>query len=158
MVHGRVLMVDQEKCDGCLLCVAACSVAHTGVVDLERAHITVYRAHEDVFVPLPCHQCETPSCVQACPTKACHRDAETRRVVIDDSRCIGCKACVVACPFGRAHYDLVSGVSTKCDYCGGEPECVKLCEPRALTYVYSDESSQGKKRASPLVRASMRRR
>ncbi|MCZ7663003.1 MAG: 4Fe-4S dicluster domain-containing protein [Thermoleophilia bacterium] len=157
-MYGRVLMVDPEKCDGCLLCVVGCSVAHTGAFELERAHITVYRADDDVFVPLSCHHCETPSCVEACPTKACHRDEESRRVIIDDSRCIGCKTCAVACPFGHAHYDPIARVSTKCDYCDGEPQCVKLCEPGALTYVYSDECSQGKKRGSAAVRAFMGRR
>lgn len=157
-MHGRVLMIDAEKCNGCLLCMVGCSFAHTGGTDLERSHIRVYRADENVFVPLTCNHCETPSCAEACPTTACHLDSENLRVIIDDSMCIGCKTCVNACPFAHAHYDEVARVSTKCDYCDGEPECVRLCEPGAIAYAYSDEGSYEKKRGSALVRASLRRR
>lgn len=154
-MHGRVLLVDTDKCTGCLLCMVGCSLAHTGVADMERSHIRVYRSDENVFVPLTCNHCETPSCAAACPTTACRRDPEGMRVIIDDSMCIGCKTCVNACPFAHAHYDEVTRVSTKCDYCDGEPECVRLCEPGAITYVYSDESSTDKKRESALVRAAL---
>lgn len=156
-MHGRVLLIDAEKCDGCLLCMVGCSLAHVGDADMERSHIRVYRADHGVFVPLTCNHCETPSCAEACPTSACHRDSENLRVIIDESLCIGCKTCVNACPFAHAHYDEAVGVSAKCDYCDGEPECVRLCEPGAIVYAYSDESSDGKKRGSALVRASLRR-
>lgn len=157
-VYGRVLIVDEGKCDGCLLCALACAVAHTGGTDLQRAHMQIHRLAEAVFVPLTCHHCETPTCAEACPTKACRKDDETQRVVIDGSRCIGCRTCVVACPFGHAHYDRAARVSSKCDYCDGEPECARVCPAQAIAYVYSDESSQHKKAESAAVRASLRGR
>lgn len=92
----------------------------------------------------------------ACPTKACYQDAESVRVLIDNKKCIGCRTCVVACPFGHAHYDPVARVSVKCDYCEGEPECVRVCEPKAITYVYSDEISQDKRRGVSLVQSARR--
>lgn len=151
-------MVDEDKCTGCMLCEIACALEHTGTTDLERAHIKVYAINDRIFVPLSCNHCETPSCAGACPTTACHRDPADLRVVIDDSRCIGCKTCTVACPFGHAHYDEASRVSAKCDYCDGDPECVRVCEPGALTYVHADESSQQKRRESAVVRALSVRR
>lgn len=151
------MVVDEEKCTGCLLCTAACALAHTGELSFERAHIQVYQTDEELFVPLTCHHCETPSCALACPTKACHQDVETLRVLIDDTKCISCRSCVNACPFGHAHYDHVAHVSVKCDYCDGEPECVRVCEPEAITYVYSAENSQHKRRGSALSRAALRR-
>lgn len=155
-MDGRVLIVDESKCTGCLLCAIACSIRHTGDIRLDRAHITVWRTDEQRHVPLTCHHCETPSCMLACPTKACYQDAESVRVLIDNKKCIGCRTCVVACPFGHAHYDPVARVSVKCDYCEGEPECVRVCEPKAITYVYSDEISQDKRRGVSLVQSARR--
>jgi Fe-S-cluster-containing dehydrogenase component len=95
--------------------------------------------------------------MQACLTKACHQDAETLRVLIGPTKCIGCQSCVNACPFGHAHYDGIARVSAKCDCCDGEPECARVCEPGAISYVYSDENSQLKKREAAMVQASLRR-
>jgi Fe-S-cluster-containing dehydrogenase component len=155
-VNGRVILVEQQLCDGCGLCVAACSAAHTGRIDPERAHVKVWRLGEGALAPLTCRHCASPSCVAACPTRACRQDAEGRRVIIDARRCIGCRACNVACPFGHAHYDGVERVSAKCDYCDGEPECVRVCEPGALRYVYADESSHHRRRRAAIAEASYR--
>lgn len=157
-MNGKVLLVDESRCTGCLLCAIACSIRHTGDISLERAHIEVWRTDDSHHVPLTCHHCETPSCVLACPTKACHRDEAASRVVIDDTKCIGCRSCVVACPFAHAHYDRADRVSAKCDYCDGDPECARACEPRAIVYVYADEAGVAKKRDVPLVQAEARRR
>lgn len=153
-MHGKVLLIDEEKCNGCMLCAIACSIAHTGTIDLDRSHIKVWRTEDELHVPLTCHHCETPLCADACPTRACHQDPEDLRVVIDDTVCIGCRSCVLACPFGHAHYDVVTRVSTKCDYCDGETECVGVCEPRAIRYVYSDEGSGHRRREAAMVQAA----
>jgi anaerobic carbon-monoxide dehydrogenase iron sulfur subunit len=157
-VDGRVLIVDEAKCDGCLLCAIACSIEHTGDISLERAHIKVWRTDEERYVPLTCHHCETPSCALACPTKACHQDEASLRVLIDSTKCIGCRTCVVACPFGHAHYDGVARVSAKCDYCDGKAECARVCAPKAIAYVYSDENSEAKRREGPLAQTARRLR
>lgn len=156
-MNGRVILIDENKCTGCMLCAIACSIAHAGDIDLKRSHIKVW--HSDALhVPLTCHHCETPSCVLACPTRTCRQDLEGRRVIIDANRCIGCRACNVACPFSHAHYDRVARVSTKCDYCDGEPECVRVCEAGAIAYVHSDESSAHRQREASMVQAALLRR
>jgi Fe-S-cluster-containing hydrogenase component 2 len=157
-VHGKVIIINDDWCNGCLECAVACSIVHTGDIALDRAHIMVCKTGEERFVPLTCHHCETPSCVRACPTKACHQDLESQRVLIDPNRCIGCRSCVTACPFGHAHYDEVARISTKCDYCDGAPECEKICETHAIRYVSADEVSQPAKRGAGLVRAAVRLR
>lgn len=146
-LRGRVLSVDQERCDGCGKCVEACSEFHTGAVDPARSRIRVFGMDEpELFVPSTCQHCETPACTEACPTKACHRDPGSHAVLIDGDVCMGCKTCVVACPFGAPSFDPVRGVSVKCDYCGGEPRCVAVCAPGALSYVHADENNARRRR------------
>jgi anaerobic carbon-monoxide dehydrogenase iron sulfur subunit len=150
-MNGKVLVIDERKCNGCMLCAVACSIRHFGDIALERSQIKVWRTEDGLFIPLTCHHCETPSCAGACPCKACRESEDDGRVIIDDTQCIGCRACNMACPFGHAHYDEVARVSTKCDYCDGEPECVRVCEPGAIRYVPSDECSRHRKRESAMV-------
>lgn len=156
-MHGKVLLIDEDKCDGCMLCSIACAIVHTRNIDLDRAHIKLWHTEDGLHVPLTCHHCETPSCVAACPTKACREDGDGQRVIISDGECIGCRACNVACPFDHAHYDRVQRVSVKCDYCDGEPECARICPNGAIAYVYSDESSQGKRRQAAIAKARLER-
>jgi Fe-S-cluster-containing dehydrogenase component len=151
---GRmVLLLDEEACTGCLLCVLGCAMARTGEADAGRSRIRVYAGGEEGrFVPLTCQQCEDAFCTEACPTKACHREDETGIVVIDEERCIGCRTCIVACPFGAPSFDEAAGVTVKCDCCDGDPQCVKLCEPGAISFVAVDESSLRKRRDVALRR------
>ena len=150
----KVLLIDEERCTGCMLCVLGCAIARTGEMDPDRSRIRVYAGGEQGrFVPLTCQQCEEAFCTEACPTTACHREEDTGIVVIDEERCIGCRTCIVACPFGAPSYDEKSGVTVKCDCCEGDPQCVKLCEPGALRYVSVDESSARKRRDVGLRRA-----
>lgn len=150
----RVLLLDEQKCTGCLLCVLGCAIARTGKMDPDRARVRVYAGgDEGRFVPVTCQQCEEAFCTEACPTTACHRDERTGIVVIDPERCIGCRTCIVACPFGAPSFDEKAGVTVKCDCCDGDPACVTLCEPGAIRYVSVDESSLGKRRDVALRRA-----
>jgi Fe-S-cluster-containing hydrogenase component 2 len=83
-----------------------------------------------------------------CPKKAISRDEELGRVVIDYDQCIGCKMCVMACPFGAMSVDLEEEQVIKCDLCSGEPTCVRFCDAKALKYVEADVAHLEKKRSS----------
>jgi Fe-S-cluster-containing hydrogenase component 2 len=72
-----------------------------------------------------------------CPEEAIYRDQELDRVMIDSKRCIGCKMCVSACPTGAMGFDPDRGRAFKCDLCDGAPECVRVCEEKALDYLES---------------------
>jgi anaerobic carbon-monoxide dehydrogenase iron sulfur subunit len=146
-MDGKVLVVDHEKCTGCRLCELVCSVFHNGSSNPSRARVKVVKwENVGFYLPTTCQNCEKPFCTEVCPTKACHREAEHLRVVIDKDKCIGCKTCIIACPFGAPLFDTVERVSVKCDYCDGEPQCARFCETRAIDYLDADRINLNKKR------------
>ncbi len=154
----KMLIVDCEKCTGCRLCELVCSVKHEGVSNPSRAriHITKWDA-EGIAMPMICDQCEPAPCVTACPTNARSRDEQLGRVVIDYERCIGCKTCIVVCPFGAVSFDPVDKRIISCDLCDGDPICVKFCDTEALQYVDASEVNKRRQReAAEKLYESMR--
>ncbi|MDI6823520.1 MAG: 4Fe-4S dicluster domain-containing protein [Bacillota bacterium] len=132
MTTARIL-VDPALCSGCRACEVACSFGHEGVFGPGLARIRVVKVEEEGYDrPVVCHQCRRPPCAQACPTGALTRDEAAGRLRLDDAACIGCGACVEACPFGamRLHPDTEQAMF--CDLCGGDPACVKRCTPGAI--------------------------
>lgn len=104
------MVIDLQKCIGCKTCAIACKAEnHTppGVnymVVLEE-EIGTYPNVQRRFIPRPCMQCQKPSCTMVCPTKATyHRDDGV--VVIDYDKCIGCRYCMAACPYGARSFDF----------------------------------------------------
>lgn len=86
-----------------------------------------------------CNHCTEAGCVEACPTGACHYQ-DDGAVVIDADKCIGCKYCIAACPFGVPKYSERDKVTKKCWLCqdrqgaGREPACVGTCPTEALQF------------------------
>ena len=145
-MQEKVLVIDQEKCTGCRLCELVCSVFHTGASNPSRSRIRVIKWESTgTYLPMTCQSCEKPFCVEVCPAKACHRDAESGIVVIDKEKCIGCKTCIIACPFGAPSFDKVEHVTIKCDQCNGDPQCVRFCDVGAIKYVDVSEVGSVKK-------------
>ena len=130
---NKRLVIDLDKCDRCDSCGVRCPYFYRthsgehGVVALrERATYQVV-----------CRRCEAPSCVMACPFDALERKADgvLERHAL---RCVSCKLCAHACPFGTIYPDMVAFYVTPCDYCldqhGGEPPCAGTCERGAIEY------------------------
>ena len=148
-MQQKVLFIDYEKCTGCRACELACSVFHTGASNPSRSRIRVIKWEEiGLYLPLTCQNCEKPFCVEVCPTKACHIDSERHMVLIDKSKCIGCKTCILACPFGSPLFDKTEHITVKCDYCDDNPQCVRFCEVGAIKYLDAAEVSGLKQYAS----------
>jgi anaerobic carbon-monoxide dehydrogenase iron sulfur subunit len=146
-MYGKVLVIDHEKCTGCRQCEMVCSVFHTGSSNPSRSRIKVMKWENiGFYLPMSCQNCEKPFCTEVCPTKACHRDADHQRVVIDKDKCIGCKTCIIACPFGHPFFDIHERVTVKCDYCDGTPQCVVFCSVKAVDYVDADRIQMAKKK------------
>jgi len=111
---------------------------------LQRARCKTYRQPE-LKAAVHCKQCENPSCMAACPVGAIHK-RDDKLIFIDENSCIGCRECVLACPFGAVRMAPVADgrvVATKCDLCvdtkAGTPACVKGCPKKALTLM-NDET------------------
>ena len=67
-------------------------------------------------------------------------------MLIDYDTCIGCRSCVTVCPFGARNYNTVDKEILKCDLCGGDPQCVRFCEMKAVDYIDADRLSTNKKK------------
>jgi Fe-S-cluster-containing dehydrogenase component len=143
----KMILIDYTKCTGCRLCETVCSLVNTGVCNPERARIKVVCWEwEGLQVPTLCQQCDEPACVGVCPVKALSRDSNLGCVKLNESLCIGCKLCLQACPFGAISYDIVKEKLMKCEFCDGDPACVKFCETKALQFVNVSDASIRKKR------------
>lgn len=146
---NRVLTVNAQKCTGCRLCELVCAVSHDGVSNPARSRIKIVkREAEGRYVPTICQQCDNAPCRQACPQAAISRDPDRGYLTIDDDLCLGCRLCVKACPFGAMHYNKTARKVFKCDLCGGDPQCVRFCEEKAVNFVDAERLNEPKRRAA----------
>lgn len=143
---GRVgFLVKPHNCLNCQACVEACRKFNkTPESRSARRHITKYEKDgEALFVSTSCMHCEEPACASVCPAGAIKK-AEDGVVYVDKDRCIGCKYCYQACPFGVPTYS--SAAMDKCDCCtlggtrpGNAPRCAEACKFGALHFGTVDE-------------------
>lgn len=153
---AKRLTVVPERCSGCRLCELVCAMTHFGVINPKKSaiRVSVLYPHPVIRMPIVCRQCAKPKCMENCPA-----DAISRRdgvVQIDPEKCISCQQCVITCPFGAmfVHDDLPTPF--KCDLCGGDPECVKICPKDAIQFVPQHQLGQAHRTASALRYAHMK--
>ena len=129
----KTIAFHAEKCDGCKRCVDACAQFHVGKVEPEHSRIQVTRDRESGAIGLAlCRQCGEPACVTNCPASSLVKDLQTGVVHWDETRCVACQLCTLACPYSGITCNSVTGQVMKCDFCGGDPACVKACPLGAL--------------------------
>ena len=140
----KMLVINSKRCTGCRLCELACSFWHTGKAcpsvfqpSVSRIKVRLF-SKEGYSVPGVCLQCQECYCITACDAKAMHKNEETGAIEIDESLCIGCKACLSVCPYEGMGYDFVRDKAIVCDLCRGDPECVKYCFSGAIQWVDID--------------------
>jgi carbon-monoxide dehydrogenase iron sulfur subunit len=150
-VH-KSLIIDANKCTSCLQCEMACSYEHTGAFNPARSRIKVFEVDHGIrAIPYTCTQCSDAWCMQACPTYAITRSDETGAVEVNDAKCVGCKVCTIACPFGTINYDQKTGKVVKCNLCSGDPECAKACPTEAITFGDANWTGLDNMRATAIV-------
>lgn len=121
-------MRDLQRCSGCRMCEVACSLHHEGRIWPEASRVRVFMFVPGVDFPHLCTQCHDYPCVEACPVEALSVDDETLAVIVNRERCTSCGVCVTACPGRVPFLHPGDGKATICDLCGGNPECVKICQ------------------------------
>ena len=132
----RVLVTEPKRCNGCGLCRLVCSMTKSGAHHPDRARIRIRQIeNREQYLPVICQHCQDAPCMTVCPREAIYRDSELDRVMVDYERCISCRMCSAACPFGAIGFDEERQKVFKCDLCGGEPLCVDFCFPRALDFI-----------------------
>jgi len=130
------LIVQPDHCTGCKSCMLICSFAHTDAFRYDDARLRVAKDESrGQSSPLVCRNCEDSPCILACPVEAIRREPQNQWVLLDEGACTGCGDCVEACPFQAIHLHADHGMAIKCDFCGGDPQCVKVCRfPEALAW------------------------
>ncbi|MBM3253596.1 MAG: 4Fe-4S dicluster domain-containing protein [Candidatus Omnitrophica bacterium] len=155
-----MIVVDIDRCLGCKSCELACGVEHSESKELHKAIVEYptpasrvkVEASEDLSIPLACRQCEDAPCVKVCPTKALERTSQEEPVLINSELCIGCKWCILVCPFGVIRMDKTGKAILKCDMCfkrlllGKIPSCVLACPTKALQFKSLDEVTAEKRK------------
>jgi Fe-S-cluster-containing dehydrogenase component len=165
------LVIDLDTCVGCHACAVSCKEWNSGGIagpltdtdpyGKDPSGVWFNRVHSyevdatpasagvdaqpamTLHFPRSCLHCETPACVTVCPTGASYKRAEDGIVLVDEDKCIGCKLCSWACPYGAREYSPVEGVMKKCTLCVDriynehldeserQPACVQACPSRA---------------------------
>lgn len=162
--HRWVMVIDLAKCDGCKECTQACNAMH--FVPPGQEWIKVYENRDNkvagaYWFPRPCMQCDNSPCAKVCPVGATFK-REDGTVLIDQDRCIGCRYCIAACPYGSRSFNWAEpphtpeelaakysvemnyphrrGVVEKCIFCpaltrdGKIPACASACRMNAIYF------------------------
>ena len=143
MAHNCIV-VNLDRCTGCYSCEVTCKMENDIALGehwnkmLQRGPFGDYPNMTRYPLPTMCQQCADAPCVHVCPTGASYRDGNNV-VLIDREKCIGCKYCMAACPYG-VRVQLHSGVVEKCRFCwyegepGNPPACVGTCITNARIF------------------------
>ena len=135
-------IIDNRKCIGCHACTVACKTENHVPLTVNRTWVKyvekgTFPNTRRVFQVTRCNHCENPPCVTICPVTAMYQRKDG---IVDFSaeRCIGCKACMQACPYDSIYIDPDDGTAAKCHFCahrtevGLEPACVVVCPEHAI--------------------------
>jgi len=141
------ILIDVGRCIGCHACTTACKVKNDTPEGVFWTRVSTYEQGtfpdaRPYSAPLSrCMHCEYPACASACPVGALSK-SEEGAITYDPNRCVGCRYCMVACPFHTPKLDWDSVISSiqKCQLCADrlaadlEPACTSVCPTAALSF------------------------
>lgn len=138
------LVIDSKKCINCKACVVACRAEYNVPLTYSRPWLNeetrgTWPRLMAVSQPEQCHHCAHPACVRVCPTGASYQRADGI-VVVNESDCVGCRYCMIACPYNARFFREDKGVVEKCDLCvkrlarGQLPACVETCPSKVRVF------------------------
>ncbi|MBC7358929.1 MAG: 4Fe-4S dicluster domain-containing protein [Desulfacinum sp.] len=138
------MVIDVNRCTGCHGCTIACLSENNVPDGYYRSWVKVvmkgrYPNVSTHFLPRLCNQCDDAPCLNLCPTGATYRTADGV-VHVNREVCVGCRICVVACPYGSRFPNPITHTADKCDFCyhritrGLQPACVDACTGRARIF------------------------
>jgi len=156
--NSFAILTDTTLCTGCEACVRACKEKNNLGEDQPRRwkkviddlsatrYTTIVRCPDSHYVRRQCRHCVDPACVSACLVGALKKTPEGP-VIYDASLCMGCRYCMLACPYGVPRYEWSKAAPTirKCDMCydrlikGQQPACTSVCPEKATIFGTRDE-------------------
>jgi len=149
---SKAILTDVTKCIGCLKCVSACKEANKLEMDVPRVWqkndglsaenwTSIIQKPDKNYVRKQCRHCLEPACASSCPVGALHKTKDGA-VIYDSDKCLGCRYCMMACPYGIPRYDWDQAVPyvRKCILCydrikkGEQPACTQACPEGATIF------------------------
>jgi Fe-S-cluster-containing dehydrogenase component len=143
------MIIYKDRCIDCERCIEACKQTNNvpsygsrnTILSRKKSGIAASKMIRE-FLPVLCNQCNRPPCVRVCPTKATYKDTKSGIVMMNESLCIGCKACMTACPYNARYYNRENEAVDKCDFCyrkrlqrgGTNTACAEACPANALFF------------------------
>ena len=142
-------VVDLHRCTGCSACVLACRIENGRTSEAAWRRVLPLNLRRTAggptyFLSVACHHCDNPACLNGCPAGAYEKRPDGV-VIHREERCLGCRYCEMACPFGTPQFDATRGVVSKCHLCshrldeGLAPACVRACPTEALQFAANTE-------------------
>jgi Fe-S-cluster-containing dehydrogenase component len=135
-----VMILDLTKCTGCRACEKACNQRNHLPEGESFIRVLAMGDEKDRwYLPIQCQHCREAPCKLVCPANATYWHP-SGVVLVNEKACVGCKYCVVACPYGARIYDEHKGIADKCWLCldwvlgGGKPACVQACLKKARVF------------------------
>ena len=139
------MLIDPSRCFNCKACMIACQAENAVPLGKHRNWIKESELRGTYpnlgldFEPNQCNHCDNPHCERVCPTGATYT-SEDGIVLVDYEKCIGCRFCMLACPYNARYVDKERGVVDKCTYClqriyqGREPACLETCPGKVRVF------------------------